>query len=245
MKSRILLILFFYFSSSLTSIGFAQVKPTYSDAGSWNTLNLDFALNKKFSVLLTQELRLKENYSRLNLLYTEFGLEYAPNKIFKTSLVYRMTDKYMDENVFSYRHRLMWDIGLKYKFNRIGINYRNRVQVEYRNVMSSLTGTIPEWYWRARFGINYQLTKKIVPYFSTEFRYQLRDIRNEESQELWHRVRFQLGVDYKPNKYSKIGLYYLVQRAFNTNTLEHQYITGLEYSVSLKDSPIFKKKKKK
>jgi hypothetical protein len=41
-----------------------------------------------------------------------------------------------------------------------------------------------------------------------------------------------------------VGVYYLMQRLFNVPSDENLYITGLEYSMSLKDSPLFKKKKK-
>jgi opacity protein-like surface antigen len=232
----------------LVILGFrsvAQVKPTYDDAGSWNTLNLDYAISKKATLVFTQELRIKENYSRLNLLYSELGVDYSIHKLIKTSLVYRFTQKYLDENWFGYRHRFTWDLNFKYKFSRITLGYRNRIQTEYRNLKSSDVGTVPEWYLRCRGSISYQLNKKLSPYFNTEFRYQLRDARNIESEHTWHRVRYQAGLDYKVNNFSKLGIYYLVQREFNSNTIENQYITGLEYSVSLRDTPLFKKDKKK
>ena len=81
----------------------------YSDAGSWNTFSISYAFNKKLALLFTEELRLKENYSRLNLFYTNVGVEYKVNKYFKTSLVYRWIDKYLENDNFSFRHRLMWE----------------------------------------------------------------------------------------------------------------------------------------
>jgi hypothetical protein len=87
------------------------------------------------------------------------------------------------------------------------------------------------------------LNKKLSPYFSAETRYQLFDPRRVISQDQWHRIRLQAGFDYKLNKFSKVGMYYLVQRVFNVANIENIYITGLEYSISLKDSPLFKKNK--
>ena len=66
----------------------------FSDAGMWNTLNLKHKLNKKLSFFLTEEFRLKENYSQINLTYTDIGLEYSPKGFIKTSLVYRFIQKF-------------------------------------------------------------------------------------------------------------------------------------------------------
>lgn len=238
-------VLIYFFLIAITHQSLAQVKPTYADAGSWNTLNLDYAISKKLAVVFTQEVRIKENYSRLNLFYSELGLEYAINKFIKTSLSYRFTQKYKDENWFGFRHRYTWDINFKYKWEKLTLGYRNRIQAEYKDTYSSENGKIPEWYLRSRFSLSYQVNKKISPYINTELRYQLRDANNIESEGTWHRVRYQAGIDYRLNDFSKVGVYYLIQREYNSNTIENQYITGLEYSVSLKNSPLFKKKKKK
>lgn len=223
---------------------YGQFAPSYEDAGMWNTFSADYALTKKTSAVFTQELRLNENYSRLNLLYTNIGLERNINKHIKTALVYRFINKLNDENYFDFRHRLMWDITAKQKIKRFTFAYRHRLQVEYRNIYTSETGFVPEWYSRHKVDIAYQLNKKLSPYFSAETRYQLFDPRRVISQDQWHRIRLQAGFDYKLNKFSKVGMYYLVQRVFNVANIENIYITGLEYSISLKDSPLFKKNKK-
>ncbi|MBK7763024.1 MAG: DUF2490 domain-containing protein [Bacteroidetes bacterium] len=207
--------------------------PVYADAGSWNTFNITYKLNKHYSILFTEELRFRENYSRLNLFYTNIGFEYKLNKNFKTSLVYRWIDKFMDDNTFSYRHRLQWDASFKLPINDFSLAYRSRLQAESRNVMSSESGKVPEWYWRNKFDIGYAFNKKLSASVSTEMRYQLSDPRNEESDGTWHRIRFQGGFDYKYTKQSTFGIYYLVQKEFNVSAPEDIYITGLEYSLSL------------
>lgn len=216
-------------------LGFTQIR-TYPDAGSWNTLAINYSLNKKWAILFTEECRIRENYSRLNLFYTNIGIEYKLNKYIKTSLVYRSTQKYKDDNRFSLRHRIMWDASAKYGLKKWAISYRHRLQVENRDINSSIDGYIPEWYSRNKFEISYQLTKKISPYLSAEFRYQLHDPRSVNSDGTWHRNRYQGGVDYEWSKKSKFGIYYLIQHEFNIEAPENLYITGLEYSLSLKKS---------
>jgi hypothetical protein len=46
----------------------------YEDLGLWATLDVQKNLNNNFSVFLTQEMRLKENLSMLNLFYTDVGI---------------------------------------------------------------------------------------------------------------------------------------------------------------------------
>ncbi len=218
---------------SFASFANDENSPYYSDAGSWNTFNVSYGFNKRFSLLFTQEFRLKENYTRLNLFYTNLGVEYKISKKLKTSLVYRLTDKFLDDNTFSFRHRFMWDATVKIPYKKFSFSYRHRLQVEYKNLYSSETGSIPEWYSRSKFEIAFKATKKISPYFSAEFRYQICDIKAEESQGTWHRTRYQLGIDYQYSERSKFGIYYLIQNEYNVSIPENQYITGLEYSLSL------------
>jgi hypothetical protein len=212
----------------------ADNSPVYADAGSWNTFSINYSLNKKFTFLFTEELRFRENYSRLNLFYTNLGVEYKLNKHFKTALVYRWINKFLDDNTFSFRHRLQCDATIKYPYKKFSFAYRHRLQVESRNIYTSESGKVPEWYSRSKFDISYSLNKKVTPNFSTEFRYQLHDPRNIESDNTWHRVRFQGGVDYQHSSQSKWGIYYLIQKEFNVSAAENIYITGIEYTISLK-----------
>lgn len=221
-------------SMSMVTETYGSYYPIYPDAGSWNTFNVNYGITKKITFLYTQECRFRENYSRLNLFYTNLGIEYKANKYFKTSLVYRWIDKYMDEDRFSFRHRLMWDATVKYPYKKLSLSYRHRLQVEGRNFQSSDAGKIPEWYSRNKFELGYDITKKLSPYVSGEFRYQLHDPRSIESEHTWHRTRWAFGVDYQYSPKSKFGIYYLIQREYNVSTPENLYITGLEYALSLK-----------
>src|SRR3954469_26067637 len=175
------------------------VAQDYPDAGLWTTFNIDKELAPKVTLLFTEECRLKENFSRLNLFYTNLGLEYKVAKNFKAALVYRWIDKFQDDNTFSFRHRLMLDLTVKHKFGKITASYRNRTQAEVRDIYSSRAGTVPEWYSRNKFGLKYDIGKRYTPYASVELRYQLHDPRNIESDNTWHSSRYALGMDYKIN----------------------------------------------
>ena len=210
----------------------AIAQKNYPDAGSWNTFNVEYGINSHFSGLFTEEYRVKENFSRLNLFYTNIGVEYKVNKYFKAALVYRFIDKYQDDNSFSFRHRIMLDLTLKKKLGKFGLSYRQRLQAEKKDIYTSKRGYLTEWYSRNKLQAKYDLDKPYAPYVSVELRYQIHDLRNMESERTWHRARYVVGVDYELNHKSTFGIYYLIQKEWSVLSPQDQYIVGLEYTIS-------------
>jgi hypothetical protein len=224
---KLLFILIIFFS--LSDI-FGQAT---NDAGLWATFNIEKKLSEKFSVFGTEECRLRENFTRINLFYTDLGVEYRPAKILKVALAYRLIEKNLIDNTYSYRHRFMLDITAKKKFGNFILSYRHRLQREVRNIQTSEDGFLPEWYSRNKVAIKYDFGKKIVPYVAAEFRYQIANPRAVDSDGVWHRNRYVAGLDYKATEKSTFGLFYLVQNEYNVSAPQNLYIVGIEYSLSL------------
>ncbi len=110
-------------------IGFnAEIFPQASnDAGLWGTFNLEKKVKHNVSFFLTEEYRLKENFTQTNLFYTDFGAAVRLYKFLKVSLAYRVIEKNLVDNTFSFRHRLMLDSVLKKKVGSFGLSYRQRI----------------------------------------------------------------------------------------------------------------------
>lgn len=221
--------LLFLLISGFSLQSFAQVT---NDAGLWCTFNVDKNLNKKFGVFLTEEYRMRENYTAINLFYTDLGVFYKPTDFLKISLAYRSIEKFQDDNTISFRHRGMLDISLKKKFGKFAVSYRLRTQAEVRNVYSSEIGNLPEWYSRNKFQIKYDLGKPVTPYIAAEFRYQIRNPRAVDGDNLWSRSRYFVGLDYKKSDRNSFGLYYMIQQEYNISAPQNLYILGLEYSLT-------------
>lgn len=203
----------------------------FNDAGMWNTFSLKHKLNKKIALLFTEEFRLKENYTQVNLTYTELGVEYSYNKSIKTSLVFRTIQKFQYDNPLSYRNRLQWDIGLKKGFGKIGINYRHRLQCEVKDFFTSPNGNFVEWFSRHKIGLKYEINDKWSCNISGEYRLQLNDPRSPEYNMGFHRQRYQAGLNYKVNSKQDFGIGYLYQNEFGIQRLTDIYILCVEYAI--------------
>ncbi len=211
----------------------SQLSAQHSDLGNWNTLSFNKDINKKLTLNLDQELRFRNNLTRLNLLYTNVGFTYKINKNIRVAGVYRFIAKYKDDDLWGYRHRLYADLILKHRPGRFAFVYRSRMQWEWRGAgYSNEYGRVPEIYWRNLFKASYKLNDIVSPYLGTELRVQLQNPRIPYHNG-FDRTRFMGGIDIQLNKISTLGIYYLLQKEWNVIDPETLNIIGLEYSISI------------
>lgn len=226
---KTLAIIFF----TIISMGvFAQ---STSDAGLWSTFTIQKDLTKKFTLAIDQECRLKENYSRVNLFYTNIGLSYKIRKGLKVELAYRSIEKIRLDKSVSFRNRIQLDLTYKIKGEKLTFSQRLRLQTEVQDYFTSVKGKLSEQFLRYKMDLKFDLGKKLFPYISTELRYQISSPRGQgpDFDFGWHRIRNIAGVEYEINKKNIINLYYLVQSEFGLPNPENIYITGIQYILEL------------
>jgi hypothetical protein len=228
MKKIAFVILFFCF---VTNQLFSQ---KVSDAGLWSTFTLKKEIAKKTTLIFDQELRLRENYTQLNLFFSNIGINYKINKRLSIEPSYRHIDKYLGENIFSFRHRFSVDLNYKYKINRSSYSLRARYQREAKNVLSSRFGWLSEKYFRIRAQAEYQINANLSAYYNIEFRYQIFVPGNDIIfNNRWHRIRNVVGFDYKTSESLTLGLYYLHQTEYDINPIESSFISGIQITKKL------------
>lgn len=214
----------------LFSLTRMYAQKVYPDFGMWNTVSVEKKINKKVSLSIDEEFRLKENLSKINLFYTNFGFNYKLSKKLKASLIYRNTQKAVDGRGYDIKHRLMLDVVYKEKLSKkFQFQFRQRFQFENNNIYSSRDGKYIESFLRSKFELGYNYTKKIKAYISEELRFQLHDPRNPESDYGLHRFRTALGLDYNLNSANSVGIYYLVQNEIRVYKPNELFIFGLQY----------------
>ena len=225
--------LLFLYTLLFCAPAFAQSEYTF-DSGNWSTFTVQHEFKKKFSLNIDQEFRIKENYSRMNLLYTNIGVSYKANKHWKIEPSYRHIDKFLLDGRISFRHRLMLDVTYKYKFGKLSVTERARYQTEVKNVLSSHRAWQAEQYLRMRTGFEYEINDAYSIYYNCEFRYQINVPGNDIVYNgIWHRMRNVIGVDYKFNEHHSLNVYYLVQNEFNIGNPENISISGINYTIKL------------
>jgi len=205
-----------------------------NDAGIWNTFTIQHDLNKKNTISIDQELRFKENYSQVNLFYTQLSVAYKITKSWKIEPSFRHIDKVKNDGTLSFRNRFSVDLTYKKKIKKFSFSQRGRYQMEYRDIFTSKQKWLNEKYFRLRTLLEYTGNERFQPYYSCEFRYQI-DVPGSDVQfnGNWHRIRNVLGVNIEINKKQTLNIYYLVQNEFNISPPENSYITGLQYSIKL------------
>lgn len=213
---------------------FSVLHSQEKDLGLWSTLTIEKSITEKLDFSIDEEFRLKENLSRLNLFYTNIGLNYKLNKTIKTSLIYRHVQKAQDQGYFNYKQRIMFDVIYKRKVYTLNFAYRSRFQGELSSPGASETGLVPEYYWRHKFDFKLKTKTKFTPYLGNESRLQLQNPRvNENPGFRFDRTRFYLGADYALSKNQKLGVYYLMQNDYGFNNPVTQFIIGVEYAIKL------------
>ena len=226
-------LLFFFTMLAGTTQLFAQSEYTY-DSGNWTTFSVQHEFKKKFSLNIDQEFRIKENYSRMNLLYTNIGVSYKINKHLKVEPSFRHIDKFLIDGRISFRHRLTMDVTYKHKFGKLTISERARYQTEVKNVLSSRRGWQAEQYLRMRTGVDYKINDVFTANYNCEFRYQINVPGNDVVYNgVWHRIRNVLGVDINFNSKNTLNLYYLIQNEFNIGDPENISISGIQYTIKI------------
>ncbi len=204
-----------------------------TDFGMWNTLSINKEINDKLTFGIDQELRLRENCSTINLIYTNVGATYKLTDYFKVGLVYRFIDKHKDDYTWGQRHRAYIDLTFKVKPADFSIAYRARFQSEwYGNGYNHDYGNIPEIFMRNQVKIGYKASDKIEPYIGCEVRWQIQNPRIPYHTSI-DRARYFLGFSYEINKHNTVGTYYLLQKETNVNDRETLNILGLEYTFNL------------
>lgn len=203
------------------------------DLGSWMTLSFNKGIVGNLQFNFDQELRLRQNFTDINLIYTNLGLSYKATKWFRVAGVYRFIDKHKDDGTWGLRHRGYIDLIFKFKMEKFTLGYRSRFQSEWRGAgYTGELGNVPEVYIRNLFKIGYKLNDHFSPYIGTELRWQVQNPRIPY-HDGFDRTRFMAGTDYNINDQHTLGLYFLVQKEWNVIDPETLYIIGIEYSFSM------------
>lgn len=182
-----------------------------SDFMLWSKASVNYSINKKADISFTQGLRLRENASLKDELYSNFSISRKWNKRWRVAMDYRLIEEY---DVFfnsELQHRFSLDFSWRKKIDRLTIKSRSRFQYG-----SSLV-------FRERISAHYNLRKTpLEPSFLLESFYDFSTVT---------KLRATIGATYPLAKSTDIDLYYRLQNDFKNASLI--YILGIGISQDI------------
>lgn len=196
------------------------------DVGLWLGVTLQSNFTRQLEGSLTEQLRMSNDVTRINLLLSDIGLDYNLNKKLKVGFHYRFINS-NKENYYSVRHRFYADIAWKEKVKFISITLRERIQEQFADFISSETGKIPEWVLRSKLTAKIDLDKKYSPYVSFEIFYLIDNVKAETGITDF---RYETGINYEFNRIHSVNPFLLCQITRSTNFIELIY--GVSYTYS-------------
>lgn len=228
-KKKIVIVFLFTFS-----LVFSQEDT--SDLASWNTIRIEYKLNKKWSFGLEEQLRLKNNISQIDEYFTELSASYKLFSNFKLGLGLRyIRENDTEGNIQGYENHFRFNIDAtyKHKIDRIALSYRLRYQNKNELGFSYDEGDYANQNLRLKTAIKYNIDNwPLDPKFSAEI---FNRFQEDGEKNGFTKYRLTLGTDYKIKNFGKLGLFYRYQKEINIDIPETLHIIGLKYTYTFKN----------
>ncbi len=198
----------------------------------WSAAELKYKVNKKLTIGLEQQLRLKDDATQVDQAFTQFFVK----KQFIKSMHYGLGLRYIRDNdnqgdlqAYENHFRFHFDLGYNHKVNQFKLKYRLRLQTKNQMGVSKADGDLSRSHIRLKISTAYNIKKwKLDPEVSAEIFNNLRQGEN------FDKFRFTLGTKYKMKTLGAIGAFYRIEQELNATNPITIYIAGLKYTYTLK-----------
>jgi hypothetical protein len=210
-----------------------QLMAQPQDAQLRSKVGFEWNPHKKWELSASYRLDLNQNFTSFRRSNFEVGMNYDVLKWLKIGSAYRFVTSY--EQDF---HRFEVSLAAKQKIGKkFQVSFKTMVQRDFNYLNKEYFQThVPDWRWRNRIALKYDITKKwnagiFTELFSTAYPEKLYPFRL--------RTGFDLSYTYK--KRNQFGIGYFYQKVFNDNQPNDIQVFEVEYIYKLST---WKKKKK-
>ncbi|MFN8355936.1 MAG: DUF2490 domain-containing protein [Spirosomataceae bacterium] len=202
------------------STGWAQSK---DDFQTWYGASLKLDFKKGWAVTGQYRLRLTENSSYYKGSYLFGQVDKRLNKYLLATANYRLA--MVDVGTY---HR--YAVGLEGRYQLKGLSFflRPMVQYQQQNFAGDDEQTDTDTYFRPRFTVKYQLSRRFDAYVYAEPFYKLDKNPNLD---WWQNSA---GIKYEFSKGKKINLYYIWQPDYSHKTFRTNHIVGIDLEFTIK-----------
>lgn len=190
------------------------------DWQTWQGISLEYKVNDKFTLALTDEVRLDQNISKFQLNLINLEAIYDIKKQFKIAGGYRFSLMPIVD-----RHRLYISPRLRHELKNINTKVYFNAQFQYElDKQQNNTAHL-----RPKLLLQYEpkFPDKIEPFLATELFYRLTPDSNTDQ------FRIYTGLDYKLTKQITLQVTYIHARDFNVETPLHRNIFFANFNIEI------------
>ena len=217
-------------SLAIILLGFLTINAQESEIKSWSAVEYGFTINKKWSLDLSQHLRLKEDLAVVDNYITQTEVYYKPAKRWKISA--QMRYYYRNDNkggIQGFENMFRYRLGLEKKFKLKPGNFELRGAYQNRSSLDRENRTKKAWRFRPLFEWKIK-NWSYDPKFYFEY---IREVGGDEQKS----YRYGVGSKIKFSKTQGLSVRYFYQKATYAQKQDaFSHVLSLKY--------VFKKAKK-
>ncbi len=193
---------------------------TEKDGQAWQGISLEYKANDKFTLLLTDEVRLDQNVSEFQLNLINLEVIYDLKKRVKLAGGYRFSLMPIVD-----RHRLYITPRLRHELKNINtkIYFSTQFQYEFDKKQNNTAHLRP----KLLFQYEPKFPDKIEPFIATELFYRFTPDNNPDQ------FRIYTGLDYKLTKQITFKIAYIHAREFNVEVPLRSNIFFANFNIEL------------
>ena len=201
---------------------------TIRDFETWSSINLRYKPTDNLKLSLSQQLRLKDNSSTMDVYFTQLGLDYKLANFLNIGFASRLITENDDQGkIQGNESHLRWqaDLEFNHSVSRFAMKYRIRYQNkdELQKTTDEIKKTI-----RLKVASTYNIKNwKLDPTLSAEL---FNGITNNDGI---YKARYTLSSDYKLKKGS-LGAFLRTEKELFGDYPKRTNILGIKYNFTIK-----------
>lgn len=195
----------------------------------WTGLTLRMKPIKRLTTEVEHQFRFANGIDALSTTFTEIGIGYDITDHIGIQAAYRNTHKTGSIRVDNDKQRLSAEAFYKIGSDKTNFVFTHRLRYQVARETSNRENIDRDDFIRNRFSLDYNLTKKVQPYTSTEIFYKLNE--NNEIRALW----LTLGLKSTISKHIGLNTFYRIEKEQNIKYPQTNYMVGvmLVYRIKL------------
>jgi len=199
---------------------------------SWNTIGLQYKLNKKITFDLEQHLRHKEDFTFVDKYFTQFQTSYKFAKNFELIGGLRfIRENDTEGRLQGYENHFRFQVDLKYKYKIKNFDIGYRFRYQNKNYLDE--NDLARQNFRFKTNLTYKIKNwPLDPNFSTEIFNRHKKVEDTNS---FSKYRLTFGTTFKLREIGNFKCYYRIEKELNVDTPETFKIIGLKYTYIIKN----------